>query len=293
MLKEILSELKRLDTDGDTIKVTVKNLSVINSISKKLTRLILTDQYLKEVKDFVKTFNDVTVLQNEYWKSVEDTFTPKTLLKEIRNQSIQNTIEGLTKAGIGANITTQIKAILKTNITTGGSYEALTNQLREALTDTPKSDGVLSRYAKQITSDAINQYNRQYTQAASSGLGFEWFAYRNSDIITTRPFCDALTDKLYFHISEVPGLLKAKDINGPLQYHDRKNNGKIETVPIYDKTGLPQGMIDGTNPENFFVYAGGYNCRHSIDPVSEMRVPIATREAVFASQAYKNWKGSE
>lgn len=284
MLKEILSELKRLDTDGDTIKVTVKNLSVINSISKKLTRLILTDQYLNEVKDFVKTFNEVTVLQNEYWKSIEDTFTPKTLLKEIRNQTIQNTIEGLTKAGIGANITTQIKAILKTNITTGGSYEALTNQLREALTDTPKSDGVLSRYAKQITSDAINQYNRQYTQAASAGLGFSWFAYRNSDIKTTRCFCDAMTDKVYFHITEVPDLLKGKGLRC-----EDKSTGKSIPIPIYDKTGLPQGMIDGTNPENFFVYAGGYNCRHSIDPVTEMRVPLETRGKLYSTPEYKAW----
>lgn len=290
MLKEVLRELRRLDTVGDTIKVTVNNLNIINSISKKLARIIMTDKYMDGVKDFVQTFNDVTALQNEYWTSVEETFKPKTLLKEIKKQSIQNTVDGLTQAGIGANITAQIKAILKTNITTGGSYASLTDQLREALTDTPKSDGVLTRYAKQITTDAINQYNAQYQHAASAGLGFEWYAYRNSDIITTRPFCDSMTDQPYFHISQVPGMLEARRLDQPMKYVDRKT-GKLTTVPIYDKTGLPQGMIDGTNPENFFVYRGGYNCGHQINPVSEIRVPLDIREKVFATPEYKAWKG--
>jgi hypothetical protein len=47
---------------------------------------------------------------------------------------------------------------------------------------------------------------------------------------------------------------------------------------IYDATGLPMGMIDGTNPENFFVNRGGYNCGHELIPVSEVSVPKEVRE---------------
>ena len=42
---------------------------------------------------------------------------------------------------------------------------------------------------------------------------------------------------------------------------------------IYDKTGLPQGMIDDTNVSNFPTYRGGYNCGHQSYPIPTALVP--------------------
>jgi hypothetical protein len=97
----------------------------------------------------------------------------------------------------------------------------------------------------------------------------------NTDIETTRCFCDKMTDKNYFHISEVPEVLKGLGCD------------------IYKKTGLPYGMIDGTNPENFFIRAGGWNCRHSIHPVAERQVPKNIRDEVYATPAYISWKAAQ
>lgn len=284
MYEEIQLELRRLDVSNGKVKTTVANLKVIQSIKNKLMRVIMTDEYVADVKEFVKTFSELSRLQNDYWKKQEKQFKPKTLLKEIRNQAIQDTVGKLTEAGIGNLITEQIADILRTNITSGGSYKNLENQLRESLTDTKKSDGILTKNLKQVTTDSINQYNAQYTQAVSNSLNYEWFGYQGSDIKTTRPFCDAMTDFRYFHVSEVPRLLRAEDL-----YYDKK--GVKTKVPIYDKTGLPHGLIDGTNPENFFVRRGGYNCGHQIRPVSERLVPQDIKDRVFATEAYKRWKG--
>lgn len=284
MYREISAELKRLDTDGDRIKVTVANMKVVNSIKNKLTRLLLTDKYLKNVKEFANAFNDLTKLQNEYWTAAEAKFTPKTLLKEIKTQAIKETVSQLTEQGIGANISSEIGEMLNSNVKSGGSYKALQEQLLESLTDTQKSDGVVTKYAKQITTDSINQYNAQYTQAVQSDLGFEWYAYQGSDIETTRPFCDAMTDIRYFHVTEVPRLLAAEGL-----YYINKKTGKREQVPIYAKTGLPNGMIEGTNESNFFIRRGGYNCGHQIRPVNEQIVPLDRREEVYSTQEYKDW----
>lgn len=283
MYDGIAEELKRLDTSSGKIKTTVANLRIIQSIKNKLTRLIVTPEYLKDVKEFVSQFNEVTKLQNEYWKSVESTFTPRVLLKEIRKQAIGDTIKNLTSSGIGAGISDQIATILRTNITTGGSYAQMTEQLREKILNT-STDGALAKYSKQITTDSINQYSRSYTQIVSSDLGFEWFAYTGSDIVTTRPFCDAMTDLRYFHVTEIPRLLRADGL-----YYMK--DGKKTKVPIYDKTELPHGMIPGTNPSNFPVNAGGYNCGHAIRPVSERLVPLERREEVFSTAEYKRYKG--
>jgi hypothetical protein len=283
MYQELVSELRRLDLNGDSIKTTVANLKTIQSIKNKLNKIILTDDYLSDVKEFVKSFNTISTLQNEYWKGIEDKFKPTPLLKQIRIQAIGDTVQSLTEAGIGANIGDKIAGILRANITSGGSYKALNAQLLESLTDTDKSDGLLTKYSKQITNDSIQQYNRQYTQTAASGLGFEWYAYQGSDIASTRSFCDAMTDLRYFHISEVPRLLKAEDL-----YYIK--DGVKTKVPIYPKTGLPAGLIEGTNPDNFFIRAGGYNCGHQIRPVPERNVPLDYRDRVYNTQAYQKWK---
>lgn len=283
MLDDVLDQVRRLDLKNGNIKASVANLKVVTSIKNKLTNIILTDTYLDDVKEFVKSFNDITRLQNDYWKGIESTFKPSPILKEIRNQAIQSTVEALTGSGLAYEVGGSIESILNTNVTTGGSMRDMENQLRSSLTNTQNSRGVLDRYAKQITTDSINQYSAQYTQLVSNDLGFEWYAYQGTDIKTTRPFCDAMTDIRYFHVSEIPRLLRAED----LYYTD---NGQRKKVPIYSKTGLPSGMIEGTNPENFFIRRGGYNCGHQIRPVSEKLVPNDIKDRVFNTVAYQRWK---
>lgn len=288
MLDNIVEQLRRLDIDpGGNIKTTVANLNILASIKSKLTKLVLTDDYLVSVKDFVNSFTTIATLQNSYWKSIEKEFSPKPLLREIRIQAIGDTVNSLTEAGIGVNITDNLTGILRTNITSGGSYKSLEKQLRESLTDTQKSDGLLTKYANQITTDSINQYSRQYTKAVSNDLGLSWYSYANSLIKTSRPFCIAMHERDYFHESEIPALLKATD----LYYNDQKT-GKLTKVPIYDRTGLPAGMYENENPGNFLIYLGGYKCGHQARPVSEKLVIIqapATVERVKSTPAYKTW----
>lgn len=279
LYKEMLVQIKRLDTKGDKIAITVKNLSILASIKSKLNRLILNKEYMAEIKEFAKAFNTVYNMQFEYWKGIEKTFKPKPLLKAIRNQAITDTVASLTSQGISANVSDAIIGILRQNITAGGSYSQLADQLRQSLTNTPQSKGILDRYVKVVANDAIQQFNRNYTKIVSSDLGYEFYRYMNTDIETTRCFCDAMTDKNYFHISEVPQLIIGK---GGLKC-------KGESVPIYKKTDLPYGMIAGTNAENFFIRAGGYFCRHSIHPVTVRQVPKQIRDDVFLTPAYKSW----
>lgn len=279
-------DLMKLDLQDGRIKTTVKNLSLINSIKNKLNRLILTDEYKAEVKEFAKSFNEITGLQNQYWRGIESSFKAKPLLQAIKEQAVSDTVSKLTEAGIGANIAEPIADILRTNITTGGSYKDLTKQLRESLVNT-QTPGTLEKYVGQITTDAVNQYSAQYTQVVASDLGYQWFKYDNTDINSTRPWCDAMTDQPYFHISQIPKLIKGEG----LTYFNKKS-GEREPVPIYDKTGLPTGMIPGTDASNIFVRRGGYNCGHQIRPVNEKQVPADIVAKVKASPEYQAWKKS-
>jgi hypothetical protein len=289
VLDGIIEELRKLDLKDSKIKPTVANLRLIGRIKNKLQNLILTDDYIDEVKEFAKAFNDITKLQNEYWKQAERTFKPKTLLKEIKKQSIEDTVNKLTEAGIGVNIENSITDILRTNITAGGSYRSLEAQLRELLTNTKKSDGAILKYTKQISVDSINTFNAQYTQTVSNDLGFEWYAWQGSELQTSRPFCQSMVEeRRYFHISEVPALLRAEDM-----YYTDNKDGERKKVPIYKKTGLPHGFIEGTNPGNFFVRRGGHFCGHQARPVSASLVPKEVKERVLATAAFRAWKSRQ
>lgn len=289
LYKEMIAEIKRLDTKGDKISVTVKNLSVLTSIKNKLNRLILNDDYKAEIKEFAKAFNSVYNLQFEYWKSVESTFKPKPLLKAIRNQAITDTVQSLTTQGISANVSDAIIGILRTNITAGGSYADLAEQLRQSLTNTPQSKGILDRYVKTTSKDAINQFNRQYTNIVSNDLGYQWFLYANTEIDTSRPFCQSMVERhRYFHISQLPEMLEGKYLGQRMRYTDNID-GKEKTVDIYPRTGLPYGFIAGTNVENFFIRCAGYQCGHSLNPVSVRQVPKDIVAAVMETAAYKSY----
>lgn len=283
MFDAINEELKRLDTYEDgRVRTTAKNLSILASIKNKMIRVLVTPEYKQDVKEFAKAFNEVTTLQNQYWKEQKTNFKPRRILRALRKQAISDTVNKLTESGIGVNVGDRITEILKASITTGGSYKKLTSALRDGLLNTEQK-GYLDRYAKQVTIDSLNQYSAQYNNIVSSDLGYEWFKYDNTDIETTRPFCDAMTDQPYFHVSEIPRLLRAE---GLYYYKD----GVKTKVELYSKTGLPHGMIPNTNAETFFVNRGGYNCGHQVRPVNVRQVPADVVAKVEATPAYRAYK---
>lgn len=282
MFDAISEEITRLELYNDgRVRTTSKNLSILASIKNKMLRVIVTPEYRGSVKEFIQSFYDVTALQNAYWKEQEATFKPRPILRELRKQAIKDTVSKLTESGIGVNVGERITEMLKASITTGGSYSKLTASLRDGLLNTEQK-GYLDRYAKQVTVDSINTYNAEYTRIVSSDLGYTFFKYDGTDIDTTRDFCNAMTDQPYFHVSELPRILRVEGL-----YFTK--DGVKTKVPVNPKTNLWYGAIPGTNAETFFVSRGGYQCQHAIRPVNERQVPADVLAKIKATQQYKAW----
>ncbi|MDR1553006.1 MAG: hypothetical protein LBS69_06035 [Prevotellaceae bacterium] len=92
----------------------------------------------------------------------------------------------------------------------------------------------------------------------------DWYMYVGSNLTNTRKFCEYLTKKKYIHKSEIPGILK-----GNIDRHKCKIN---------PETGLPYGLINGTNPQNFIIFCGGWNCGHQLVPMAAEAVPADIRK---------------
>lgn len=267
ILNEIELLLKDIDTKNGSITANAKNVRLIAQIKQRIEKLILKNKkYKKNLTKYLESFNDITKLQNEYFEEISKEYKPPKLLAAIREEAISATYDSLTKAGISANISEPIQDILRVNITSGAKYSDMLKTVREFIAGNPEKVGALSKYAKQITTDSLNQYAAQQSDLVTNDLDLQWFEYTGALIETSRPFCDALHKKRYVHKSELPKIVEGdfkefKDIDGK----------------IYDKTGLPEGMIEGTNATNFKVYRGGWNCGHQLVPVSEIAVPKELR----------------
>lgn len=259
---EIVRLIKDLDMKGGRLSATVKNVKMIGQLKADLEKVIISVPYMKNVEQFVKAFGAVSALQNQYFRTITAEFTPLKVLDEVRTQAVEATIDGLTAAGIHASVIEGAMDILRTNITTGGDFADLMDQMRGFIIGTKEVPGAMLRYTQQLTTDALNQYSAQHAQVVTSDLGLEWFQYVGSIIKTSRPLCKALVEKKFIHGSEI-----SKVIEGDFPEF-KEQGGRIDK-----RTGLPAGMIPGTNKYNFPIYRGGYNCGHQLVPVSTASVP--------------------
>jgi hypothetical protein len=268
MQKKIYGDLqeyiKKLDLRDGRIMNNLQNLQLIGQIKNRLRKILSGKDYNKLVSDFTEAFDEVANLNQQYFADFNFKFKPKKTLPVIKQLAIDQTIEDLIGQGMAESIIKPITEILKSNITTGGSYAKFQEQLRTHIVNDENGAGSLQRYTKQITTDAINQFNAQYHDTIAQDLQFNWGQYVGSNLTTTREFCERLTAKEWVHRTELPSIIK----------------GKIDGVDIKlsKTTGLPVGMIPGTNVDNFKVNRGGYQCGHQFFWVPDNAVPDAIKK---------------
>lgn len=271
--EEVVTLAKDLETDmRGRVKQTISNLKRLNQIKAKLAALSKDKEWVAGITQFAKYFDILQRQQNAYFSQQ---FGKKTLTESaqkkneiMRQIAVQNTMEALMGDGLKANVLDKLNDILLRGVTSGAKWADLQNELRTHLMGKDGGQGAFARYATTYATTALSQYTGQHNKLLSDELDTEWYMYTGSNKETTREFCEQLTKKKYIHKSEIPTILKGK-IEMP--------DGEVVEVPLYPKTNLPYGMIEGTTPENFQCNCGGWNCRHQLVPVADAVVPIALR----------------
>lgn len=271
--EEVVTLAKDLETDAKgKVKQTITNLKRLNQIKAKLASLSKDKEWVAGIGKFVKYFDILQKQQNAYFSTAFPQLTLGESAKK-RNEmmkqiAVNNTIEALMGDGLKANVTDKLNDILLRGVTSGAKWADLQQELRDHLMGKEGGQGAFARYATTYATTALSQYTGQHNQLLTKDLGLEWFMYVGSNIETTREFCEVLTKKKWIHKSEIPTILQGK-IEMP--------DGEVVEVAIYEKTGLPKGMIADTTPENFQCNCGGWNCRHQLLPVADAMVPAAIR----------------
>ncbi len=269
---EVITLAKDLDLDAQgKVKQSIANLKRLTEIKARLAALSKDKEWVASISGFAKYFGILQQQQNAYYT---DHFPSLTLSKSAKQKhalmkqlAVQNTMEALMGSGLKANVTDKLNDILLRAVTTNAKFADLQEELRAHLLGKDGGQGAFSRYATTYATTALSQFTGQNNKLLTDDLGCEWFMYTGSNKETTREFCEKLTEKKYIHRSEIPTIL-----TGRIDDHQ---------CAIYEKTGLPYGMIEGTTADNFQCNCGGWNCRHQLVPIADAVVPAVLR-AKFA-----------
>jgi len=251
VLKEVLKDLSSLDTKDGVISINNANLKKVTEISDKLKGILLSEDYLKAVKNFSSEFSAQATLNNKIIKAgfgeIDNPIASKAYLDLAKKSAVQS----LVGSAVDEQFSKPITSILESAVVNGASFGETIDALTTAIKGNGKTDSKFLNYARQITNDSFAVADRSFTSIISDALDAEWFYYSGTEIDTTRCFCENRVGK-YFYYKEIES------------WGDGKNLGDCNTGG-----GSWAGQMKGTNSATIYSYLGGYNCMHSLMPVSE------------------------
>lgn len=256
LLKKALKAIDTLarDSSGNIIANNA-NFSKVAEISDLLKKTLFTEDYMSAVNAFAKEFKKQAVINNKYFEAAfSDAFSIKKVYENAMKESAKNTISLLGEAGIDTNFINPLSEILIESISTSQPISSVIDSVNDYILGKENADGALTRYTKQVAFDGFAFSDRAYSSVISNDLEAVWFRYIGGEIKDTRCFCEERNGN-YYHKKEIES------------WGDRKNIGQCKSGDGW------QGIVSGTNKYNIFIYLGGYNCRHSLVPVSEALVP--------------------
>lgn len=251
ILNEVIAQLDKLDKVNGQIKINNKNLLAITEISDELKSIFLNREYLDAVKEFAKEF-DVQAGVNDRLISKGFGETPNPLASEsyleIAKRNAVDALAGEPYVNISVK---PIQSMLENAVVNGANIGDTIASIELFIKGDEEQASQILKYTKQITNDSFAIADRSYTSILSEELGNDWFYFSGTIVKNTRCFCRERVGN-YYHYKEIESW-------GAGQNLGTCDNGD----------GTWGGEIDGTNESTIYSYLGGYNCLHSLIPVSE------------------------
>ena len=239
--RELLKLLDELEYKDGVIVNSAVNLAKSEEIVSRLQQVMFGGDYLEGLREFITEFDQQTLLVNGYMGSSFDNFTSdKALYDAVVNQSKKTTLALFDQSAIDKQWADPLRKIFQDNIIVQGTRADMLKVLETYVKGSPEREARLSRYVGTIARDSFNIFNRNYTMMLSEELGVNNFRYAGGTVKDSRDFCIARAGRIF----------------------DKK------TIESWASQTW-QGKNPATDEKTIFSYAGGYNCMHSILPVSD------------------------
>lgn len=261
-LSAVLKDLS-LDSDG-YIQQNSGNRLILRKAEDTFDETIKGPTYQNAVEQSISAVPQIDALNQSYFETISNAFKPnRVFIKSLQQQVIRDINTYLLQDGLQANIKLPLNQILNQNVNSGGSFSGMLDQLRKFVMGT-ENEGRLMRYTRTYLTDTLFNYSRAYQEAVTADLGLEFYLYmggltkggKGSD--GSREFCIDRAGH-YYHKKEIEAWAS-------LEWKGKNPN---------------------TTESSIFIYAGGYNCRHSIVPVHVSIVPKEVIERAISEGFYR------
>lgn len=242
-LIRILKDLE-LDSEG-YIKQSAANRSIMNQAESAINELLPGQAFTEAVSGTLSAINTIDNLNVNYFKSVSEGFNEnRNFIKSLQAQTVKSIESTLLEDGLTVQVKNPLVDILNRNINSGGQFNGFLEELRTFIKGNDGVDGRILSYSRTYLSDSLFNYSRSYQEAMTADLKLDWYLWAGGIQDTSRSICVEHSGR-YLHRKE------------------------IEKIADQDWAG----KRPGTTKSSIFIFVGGYNCKHSLIPVSESAVP--------------------
>jgi len=259
----IVRLLDNLDYKNGFLEVSQDNILKIEFLVDEIKGILTGDEFEEAVGSLMNEMDSQKVLNFEYFSEIDPAFQVPSIANAIVRERQAATIASLLDS-TNFYLSNPTREALSSSIQAGASRQELIDTLRLLVQGDDTIDGRLLRSTRLVVSDAFALSDATVSNLIAENLGLEWYLYAGGLIKPTgktksgnpiggsREFCAKRNGK-FFHRSEVESWAK-EDWNG---------------------------KMPDTTEKTIFLTRGGYNCQHSLLPVSESVVPKETVKRVF------------
>lgn len=233
----------RLNQSEGKILFDDENTQAVNEINEIVRKAIQGSTYPDKVREYLRNFETIKEFNFDIHQDVNDLNPDELadLINPVQRGIVNQTLTNLTGAGINTNFSDPLREGIFKNIVAGTTISDLQTYLESYINTNPERMGQLKKYVSQVSRDALNQFDGQVNSRIAEEFGLNAFRYVGSIIEDSRPQCVRWVGKEVLLLDELSNEISWAYSNGT-------------------------GMIPGTTRDNFAVYRGGYNCRHSAIP---------------------------
>jgi hypothetical protein len=242
--RAVMKKVMSMNQKNGKLVFDPANIMTINEINSIVVAAIQSSKYPSNVKSYLRNFDQVRDYNARIQNKVNGiTFEElETLINPVQSAMIDKVMQDLTGQGIDVEFIRPLTEGIYRNIVSGATISDLQQSLEQVIKSNPERLGSFKRYVVRMSRDAMLQYDGQINSRIANEYGLDAYIYVGTIIRDTRPQCIRWLGKKILKKSEL--------------------DSEIAWAYNYGTGGIP-----GTTADNFAIYRGGYNCRHTAVPV--------------------------
>lgn len=240
----------------DTVDITNGKLATnpkaeefLALLDYKIYQTLKKSGYPVLVSDFIGNYDKITENVRDLHQSLGNGIINLKDINSVKRLEVQKTIQNLTEQGMYKDFIAPVREGLYRNIMFGATVGETEEFIKSQVISNKEKNSKLTRYVKQVSTDALHQYDGSVNQVAKQSLGLNAVQYVGSLIEDSRAQC-----------MKWVGMSIIKDSQLKEEIDWALNGGRFSNKKC-------SGMIEGTNPDNFCINRGGWVCRHRVFPI--------------------------